>query len=159
MIALYNRVIAWIFSILVMVLPFMQKYSPALDVDKSVASVIAAIKTKDISTIESFMCKNIKDNVPNLRTEIGNLIDLIEGTITSVSSKSSKDFYGSTGGKKIELAISNSILNTTVTTFYLDIRWEVYNNFAFEERGIRYIQLFIKPGSEYELLTEIRASD
>jgi len=100
MIALYNRVIAWIFSILVMVLPFMQKYSPALDVDKSVASVIAAIKTKDISTIESFMCKNIKDNVPNLRTEIGNLIDLIEGTITSVSSKSSKDFYGSTGGKK-----------------------------------------------------------
>jgi len=153
------RVLPWLFSLLLLIIPSLNKYSPDLDVDKSVASVIAAIKTRDIDTIEAFMCKNIKDNVPNLRTEIGNLIDLIEGNITSTSSESWNDFLVSSDGKTIEQATSNSIIRTSVETYYLDIIWEFYNNFSFPERGIRYIELFTKTGDGYASVAQIIAAE
>lgn len=153
------RVLPWLFSFLLMIFPSLNKYSPDLDVDKSVASVITAIKAHDINTIEAFMCKNIKNNVPNLCTEISNMVNLIQGTITSTSSESSKDFLVSSGGKTIEQAISNSIIHTSVKTYYLDIIWEYYNNFSFAERGIRYIELFTKNGDEYESVARIIATE
>ena len=127
--------------------------------DASVKTVIAAFKTRDIDAIEAFMCKNIKDSVPNLKAEIGKMIDLVEGQITSTSSKSTNVFYASSGGKKIEQAISNSIINSSATTYYLDITWEHYNNFSFAERGIRWIALYSKPGNEYEVLAKISATN
>ena len=161
MIALYNRIIAWLFSLLLLVFPSLLKYSPPLDVNASVASVITAIKTRDINTIEAFMCKNIKDNVPNLHAEIERLIDAIEGTITSTSSESGDGFYGSSGGKKIDQKNSYSRINTSTTTYRLTIVWEVYNNFSIEERGIRAVDLFI-PASDTEpekVFAEISATN
>jgi len=160
---MFARIWAWILSVLMFLFPFFFKppVTPPtkLDVNASVEIVINAIKTGDIAAIEAFMCKNIKDNVPNLQTEIGNLIDLIEGEITSTSSTSVNDFYMTSGGKTIERAISNSYINTAVANYKLDIRWEIYNNFSLAERGIRRIGLYITVGDAYELLIDIRATD
>jgi len=153
------RVLPWLFSLLLLIFPSWAKYSPDLDVDKSVASVIAAIKTRDIDTIEAFMCKNIKDNVPNLRTEIENLIDGIQGNITSVSSESSNDFLVSSGGKTIEQATSNSHINTSIAKYQLNIIWEFYNNFSLAERGIRHIELHLVTNDGYESIVWICATE
>ena len=155
---MFSRIFAWIFSLVLLVFPSLDKYSPALNVNQSVKSVISAIKTRDIDAIEAFMCKNIKDNTEDLREEIGKLIDAIEGNITRTSSESSTDTRMSSGGKTIELAISVSNISTSSETYQLNIRWEVYNNYAFEERGIRYVELFAVTDNEYELLAEIRAT-
>ena len=152
-----NKIFAWFFSLILLIIPSWKKHSPKLDVDKAVAEIISAIKTRDIDTIESFMCKNIKDNVPDLKKKIGKMVDAVDGKITSVSTKSSEVFYSSKGA--IHQSISNSIIKTSITTYYLDIRWETKNNYLFEERGIRYIELYIKSGGEYKLLVEINATE
>jgi len=132
-----------------------------LDVNASVETVINAIKTRDISAIEAFMCKNIKDNVPNLQAEISKIIDAIEGEITSHSSEKSDFFYVSSGGKVIEQSISISDIYTSVGKYQLNIIWEFYNNFSIAERGIRQIALFIPPSGteEYIELVRIRATE
>ena len=152
-----DKIFAWFFAILVAIIPWFERFSPPLDVDKSTASVISAFKTRDIAAIEAFMCKNIKDNVPDLKKKIGKMVDAVDGKISNSTTKSYEDFYVSKGA--IHRSISNSIIKTSVKTYYLDIRWETYNNFSFEERGIRYIELFIKSGGEYKLLFEINATE
>lgn len=156
---MFTRIFSCIFAFLVSIFPWLGKYEPKLNVTASVEAVITAIKEQDIDTIEAFMCKNIKDNTADLREEIENLLDLIDGEITSHSLKVHNDFYMSTGGKSVERAYSNSIITTTITTYYLDIRWEIYNNYSLAERGIRWIGLYIKNGDVYELLTEIGATE
>jgi len=160
---MFNRIWAGIMTVLMFLFPFFFKPDtnpPTLDVNAAVASVIAAIQSRDIAAIESYMCKNIKDNVPNLREEIGKLIDAIEGTITSTSSDSEKTFYASSGGKKIEQAISWSEINTSAAESYrVHITWEIYNNFSVEERGIRYIGLTKTTAGASDLLTNIMATE
>ena len=135
------------------------KFSSFLDVDKSVETVIAAFKTRDIDAIEALMCKNIKDNTPNLRGEIGKLIDLIQGKITSTSSESTNDFSVSSGGKNIEQASSYSIINTAIAKYIINITWEYYNNFSLGQRGIRYIGVSLIANDDYEILGEIMATE
>ena len=156
---MFSRIWAWILSLLMMIFPSLGNYQPKLDVNQAVTSVIAAIQTRDIDTIEAFMCKNIKDNVQNLHEEIGKMIDAIEGSVTSVYSKNSEVFYVSIGGKTINQSISNSDITTSVTTYYLDITWETYNNFSLAERGIRWIGLYISTGDGYKELNKISATE
>jgi len=157
---MFSRIWACILAFLVSIFPWLGNYEPKLDVNAAVETVIAAIKTRDIDAIEAFMCKNIKDNVPDLREEIGKMIDAIEGSVTSVSSKNSEVFYVSVGGKTINQSISVSDIDTSVGKYQLNITWETYNNFSVEERGIRQIALFIPPSDTegYVELSRIRAT-
>ncbi|MDR2687769.1 MAG: DUF5104 domain-containing protein [Oscillospiraceae bacterium] len=155
---MFDRIWAWIFAFLLSIFPSLDRYSPPLDVKQSVATVISAIKTRDIDTIEAFMCKNIKDSVPDLRGEIGKMIDTIQGEITSHSSKSYENFYSSKGA--IRQSVSVSEINTSTFKYLINITWEIYNNFSLEERGIRYIGLRLVTDDGYdETLPIIKATN
>jgi len=154
---IFSRIWAWILSLLLLIFPSLEtgNYAPKLDVNKAVAEVMTAIQERDIDAIEAFMCKNIKDNVPNLSEEIEKLIDAIDGEITSISSTVEDGFYGSSGGKTIEQTDSFSHIDTATKKYHLLVTWEVYNNFSFAERGIRYIRLAIITDNEVEPLEQI----
>ena len=156
---MFNRIFAWLFSLLVCIIPWFKNFSPALDWRAETAVVLSAIQKRDIETIESYMCKNIKDNVPNLRSEIGKLIDAIQGNIISCSelSASGSGWSTSSGGKTIEQTDSGTLIKTANREYVLLITWETYNNFNFEERGIRYISIRIR--GEEDMLAEISATE
>jgi len=143
---LYNRIIAWLFSLVLMIFPSLERYSPPLDWETAALVVLEAIETRDIDTIEAFMCKNIKDNYPNLHDDIGKFIDTIEGEIVSLSKSASNGSgsYSSSGGKTVEQKHSAWYIETAKNTYALVIHWEIYNNYEFEERGIRSMGLSVK---------------
>jgi len=134
-----SRIVAWILSLLISIFPSLIRYSPPLDWEASALVVLDAIKTRNIDAIEAYMCKNIKDHVPNLKGEIGSFIDAIQGDITGFKKRASNGSGYSSSRGAIEQKDSAWDITTTVTTYYLVIVWEIYNNFAFEERGIRSI--------------------
>ena len=156
---MFDRIWSWILTILIFFFPSLNRYSPALDWKAATNTVLTAIQNRDIDTIESFMCKNIKDNTSDLRGEIGRLIDLIDGTITSKSTEFYDDFSVASGGKTIMQATANSQIYTTAGEYGFDIIWEYYNNFSFAERGIREIRLSIPLETGwYDILVRIKAT-
>jgi hypothetical protein len=157
---MFSRIWSWILALLISIFPSLVRYSPTLDWEAAAAVVLTAIQERDIDAIEAFMCKNIKDNVPNLHMEIGIFIDSIQGKITKYTKSASNGsgFNGSSGGKTIEQKDSAWDMETTEGTYHMSITWEIYNNFAFEERGIRSIGLTAKTDNGYESLALIRAT-
>jgi len=157
---MFSRISACIFAFFLSIFPFLDRYSPALDWKASTNTVMAAIQARDIDAIEAFMCKNIKDNVPDLRGEISNLLDAIEGTITSHSTEFFDDFSVASGGRTIMQGMSITKITTSAAKFQVNIIWEYYNNFSLAERGIRAIRLSIpgEPGEWHEMLVEIEAT-
>jgi len=155
-----SRIWAWILTLLISIFPSLNRYSPPLDVDKSVAAVISAFKTRDINAIEAFMCKNIKDNVLDLRGEIGKMIDAMQGEIISYSATSGgAGFNGSSGGRRIEQTMAASNITTSAGNYKLSMLWETYNNFSLAERGVREISLYLMLGDGYEILARFEATD
>jgi hypothetical protein len=94
-----------------------------------------------IFVVPGYMCKNIKTNVPNLRGEIGKLIGAIEGKIKEYKWDSTYSSLTDIGGKKVEQKDSQIRFTTTEGIYIVNIIWEIYNDFAFEERGIRRMDL------------------
>jgi len=157
---MFARISAWLLALLISIFPFLDRYSPALDWKAATNTVMAAVKARDIDAIEAFMCKNIKDNVPDLRGEISNLLDAIEGTITSHSTEFFDDFSVASGGRTIMQGMSITPINTSVAKYQINIIWEYYNNFSLAERGIRAIRLSLPgvPGEWHEMLVVIEAT-
>ena len=138
------RVLPWLFSLLLSIFPSLIRYSPPLDWEASALVVLEAIKTRNIDAIEALMCKNIKDNFSNLREDIGKFINAIEGDIVTLTkSGANGSGYASSRGA-IEQKKSAWFIETTAGTYSFSIDWEIYNNFAFEERGIRAMGLTVK---------------
>jgi len=135
-----------------MIFPWLGNYEPPLDWEAAALVVLDAIKTRDVDAIEAYMCKNIKDNVPNLHDEIGKFIDAIQGEITSLtkSSANGSGTYSNRGGKTIEQKLSAWDIETTEGSYALSIKWEIYNNFSVEERGIRALGLMVETENGWE---------
>lgn len=83
------------------------------------------------------MCNNIKKKVPNLSDEIGKLIDAIDGDIISYNWSPSGGYDESRNGKQVKQESWSYYINTSTGLYYLGITWEIANNFAPEETGIR----------------------
>jgi len=117
----------------------MQTNAPKIAAPKIMDAVLA----KDIAALESMMCKDIKDNVPDLRTEISKMLDLVDGAITgSRWTAFSGSYVISDGLGKTENQGSIDIYITTTVGYYcLGMVWETANSFAMEETGIRNIAL------------------
>jgi len=84
------KIIVSILAFLLMIFPnskylIAEHQSLTFNMDASVSSVVNAFKAKDILTLEAMMCQNIKDNVSELRTRIGEMFDAIDGDISSIS--------------------------------------------------------------------------
>lgn len=156
---MFDRIWACLFAFLLSIFPSLDRYSPAMDWRAATGTVLTAIQAGDIDTIESFMCKNIKDNTTDLRGEITKLISLIEDNVTSTSSEFFDDFSVASSGKTIMQATSISQISTSSAKYQLNMIWEYYNNFSFTERGIRQIALFLVTNTGYEELARIRATD
>jgi len=118
------------------------------------ASIVIAIEARDIDTLRAMMCKNIKDNVPDLSSKIGALIDMIDGEIIGLGWRSTGGYDKANNGKKISQTDWSLDIETTAGEYRLGITWEIANNFAPEETGIRNMGLlFNEPGNLLALIT------
>jgi len=132
------------------------------NMDASVSAVMDAIKAKDIDVLEAMMCKNIKQNVSDLRGEIGKLIDAIDGDIVSVSPWS-RAYTSSTIDAKKQLFLQSIdlVFVTPEKEYKLGIMWGIVDTATPEERGIRSIalaDLALYPSDGY-LVAKISATE
>ena len=155
---MFDRIWACIFAFLLSIFPSLDRYSPALDWKAATNTVLTAVQAGDINTIEAFMCKNIKDNTPDLRGEIGKLINAIQGNITSTSTKFYDDYSAASGGSTVMRSRSVIQMVTPAGDYWLYIVWEYYNNYSFAARGIRDIYLGFGAPGEGEILVEIQVT-
>lgn len=119
-------------------------------------SITEAIKTRNVDALEAMMCQNIKKNVDDLPGEIVALIDTIDGEIIEWDWDPGSEYDGSKYGKQIKSTGWDGQIDTTNTTYFMVIKWEVANNFAPGEMGMRRIAIFDK---DREMLAEIRATE
>jgi len=108
--------------------------------------IIEAVKSNNISALEAMMCKNIKQNTADLRGEIGRLFDAVDGDIITMTRESNGGSYSeSRSNKKIAQQILTFKITTTAPeTYVLIVTWEIANNFAKDEVGIRNIGLVLE---------------
>jgi hypothetical protein len=113
------------------------------DARTGAALMINALETQDIPALEALMCKNIKDNEPNLRGEIGKMTAVAEGGITESSWDTGRYSYISRDGDGhsfVQVSI-DIYIHTSNGRYVLNILWESSNNFDQEEVGIRRISM------------------
>lgn len=119
-------------------------------------SITEAIKTRNVDALEAMMCQNIKQNVDDLLGEIGALIDTINGEITSWDWSPSSSYDAAKYGKKIKQTGWTGQIDIANATYFIVVKWEIANNFAPEEMGMRAIALYDK---DNKLLFMIRATE
>jgi hypothetical protein len=95
--------------------------------------------------------------VPNLSDEIGELIDSIDGQVIDIFLNPSGSYSVKNNGKAIAQESWGYYITTTAGTYYLGITWEIANNFAPEETGIRSIG--VTDQQDFSLLALISAPD
>ena len=107
--------------------------------------IVEAVKNKDVATLKSLMCANIKKNVPDLDAKIQEMYSLIEGDYISSEwdehgrNSASKSMSREAG--KIVQDEFNMKLLTTVKHYHVYAVWETINNVKPEETHIRAIYL------------------
>ena len=136
-----ERIIAFIMSILMTIFPFLEE-KKIVSNEEVAEAVIYAVENKDASAMEAVMCKNIKDNYPNLTDEINTMLSYIEGDIESIT-WTKKGSYTQTDGKGNSISQNSQNYNifTTEGVYGLSVVVETYNSFSLEELGIRAIAL------------------
>jgi len=105
------------------------------------SNIQTAIETRDIEALETMMCENIKQKVPNRSDEIGRLIDAIDGEISKFVWRGTSDYSKSSNGKRISQEGWAATITTSTGTYDLSVIWEIANDFAPKEVGIRNIGL------------------
>jgi len=126
--------------------------------DIAAPKIISAFETKGVAALESLMCQNIKDNVPDLPGKIGKMMNAIEGEITKSSWKTPGSYQErNANGSSIIQVNLDIYLTTTTGNYTLLLMWETANNFAPEEVGIRAISLL--PSDSISVLAEIKATN
>ena len=111
-----------------------------------VDTIEMAVQNRDVKTLESLMCNNIKENTPNLSKKVKNLYNSIEGTITDVTLQEAVHTYNEADGTGREIKQAE-ILYYVQTDSHKDgylfyVVWETINNFQPEETKIRAVHLF-----------------
>ncbi len=119
-------------------------------------SISEAIETRDIDALEAMMCQNIKQKVDDLPSEIGALIDTIDGDITEWDWNPRGSYDAAKFGKQIIQTSWSAQLKTTNGIYFIAVTWEIANNFAPGEMGIRAITLL---DEDRELLVAIKATE
>lgn len=123
----------------------------SFNMDSSVTKVMNAIKVRDIQALESLMCLNIRENEENLPDKIGELIDAIDGEINDYAWSRGAGHEASSGdGRLLDQEDSGIRFETTDGIYAIRITWEIANNFAPEELGIRAIYLWRIKMVEYQ---------
>jgi len=162
-----NQIIAGILSFLLWLFPnsmglLANWQSRMFNTSSSIGAVMDAVKTRDIATLESMMCKNIKDNVLDLSDEIGVLVDAVDGDISKYRWERGSNYVErKNDGRQINQQSVFIDFTTSGGDYLIVINWEIVCNFAPEEIGIRRIALY--SGSTYDpnkvLLVEIMATE
>ena len=113
----------------------------SFDRDKTADSIVSAMNKQDISALEAMICKNIKDNENDLPGKFGDMFDAVGGNISKYRLENAGDFKYSNNGKRISQVGWDTYFSTTAGNFRMHILWEIANDFAPEETGIRRILL------------------
>jgi len=130
----------------------------AFDRDVITNTIMSAIETRDVVTIENMMCENIKQNTESLAEKIGNLIDAIDGNFSSYRRSNTGGYSKTDGGKSVETASWDIYFSTAKQKYRLLITWEITNNYAPEEKGIRFFTLIEDISPDFPELVEIAAT-
>ena len=139
-----ERIIAFIMSILMTIFPFFGEKKTVSN-EEVAEAVIYAVENKDASAIEAVMCKNIKDNYPNLTDEINTMLSYVEGDIESITWERLGAYSESDGrGNSISQNNQSYDIFTSNGAYGISIVIETYNSFSADELGIRAIALYSK---------------
>ncbi len=112
--------------------------------DEAMPKIATAIETKNVEVLQELMCKNIKENIADLPTEIQKIYDCIDGEILEVTYEYRG---GSSAEKRKEGTMAQTVLffyiTTTTEKYSAGVTWETINTVDYEETGIRSIGLAI----------------
>jgi len=111
------------------------------DRDKITASIVKAIDARDSAALKDLMCLNIKENVEDLSGKIDEVISTINGKVTKYRVESAGQYSSARDGKRVNQIGWDIYFSTATNNFRMHILWEVANNFAPDETGIRRILL------------------
>jgi len=158
--AIWNKVIAFfmpIISFFTSILITLGLLVPAIPTNSfNEAKFITAINAKDIATLESMICQNIKDkyaNLPVLLTEFCDVIDqLTDGGLVDYKRSPAGSIGQSDRGNMLDQYGYDFGFGEPCTTFVgdvpiirpryrLTIQWQTRNSFSFAETGLRWIFL------------------
>jgi len=143
-----TKIIVSILAFLLMIFPNSKYLIEAHQARTNTPSIVApqiieAFKSKNISALEVLMCQNIKTNVSDLRTKIGEMMDAIDSEIIEATwTYRGGSYLEKRGdGKKISQQGFEIYLTTSTKVFTIPVWWETINNFSPKEIGIRGIAL------------------
>ena len=150
---MFSRIWACILALLASIIPWLNP--PAIDDwRKSTIEIIEAMKISDIDTIESYMCQNIKDNVPDLHKKIAALINAVQGEITSYTEP--RQSMSSWVGSRTNV-FAHSEITTKEGLYGLNISWVTHNPSMPDEVGIVVLWLTAETPNGWEELGAIAA--
>ena len=142
---MFARIIAAILSFLMWIFPI---FAPTeydqekkFYTEQTIAdTVMAPIKAQDAEAFEAMICKNIKDNVPDLAEQIETLFQLMDG-VTSYTVRGGAMYEANRGPNRIFKRDADIRFQISGVNLSLFIVWEV-NNFSPAEKGIRHVSLW-----------------
>ncbi|MDR3314336.1 MAG: DUF5104 domain-containing protein [Oscillospiraceae bacterium] len=157
---MFNKFIVSILAFLLMLFPNwgglqFSYQSLSFDMDHNAAVLVDAIESGEITTLEAMMCRNIKENVADLPSEIGRLIAIVDGEIIEFHCQRLGSYEETRNGKHILQNVIAIDVATFYGNYYIGIMWEVANNFDQREIGIRNIGIIV----DHEVIARISATE
>lgn len=135
------KIISFIMSIIMAIFPVFGDKKTVSNDDVAEA-VIYTLENNDASAMEAVMCKNIKDNYPNLTDEINTMLSYIEGDIENITWETFGGYYENDGKGNFARQNDQSYeIFTTKGVYGIILTIETANSSAPEETGIRAIGL------------------
>jgi len=124
--------------------------------------IMDAIGARDIAALEAMLSSTIRKKAQNLPSEIGELIDAIDGEVTEYGWHPAGGSDTSNFGTRISRTTWDIEIQTTTKSYELIVGWVVVNNRKPEEVGMSTLRL-IDPdllglGTNDFILAEVPAS-
>jgi len=107
-------------------------------------AVVDAIETRNVEALADMMCKSIKTGEPDLPGEIQRLYNIIDNANIDDETEITWEWMGSYNksdgtGKRIAQTYLVIFFPSVGGDYLLNFCWETVNNFAPDERGIRFV--------------------
>ena len=110
-------------------------------------NVMNAIKTGDVTALDSMMSMRSKENLEDLPGNLNQIINSIDGEIVEYNSLGTSDYDKSDYGSQISRRSWKILFNTDTESYRLEVTWIVVNNRAPEEVGMSNMSLSDSEGN------------
>jgi hypothetical protein len=141
-----NSIFVSVLAFLLMIFPgcnYLQIQYQAATYDRVAiqSSIVSAIETQDIASLEAMMCQKIKENVTYLPDKISALINAIDGKIGELEWRGTGSKDSSVNGRISYEGWACTFETSTGHSYRIDVSWVVIDTRAPKKMGLSEILL------------------